>query len=364
VEGGATKLAKIGVGFIGAGGIAQGQHMPSYARLSDRVELVAVADVNESNARTAAERFHIPHVYTDYREMLQRDDLQVVVVATPNFLHKDTTIAALEAGKHVHCEKPLACNAHEAREMVQTARRVGKLLHVSLQWRFSGVAQFLHKYIVQEGNLGEVYYARAHALRRRGIPGWGVFIDKEKQGGGPLIDIGVHILDITLWLMGYPKPVAAFGATYAKFGNRPDVVGLMGQWDYTRFTVEDFAVGLIRFENGATVTLESSFCANIERDEFSTLLLGDKGGVFADPIGEHPVRIMTERNYTLYNIEPANLPNVNSYQANVEAFVDAVSHNKPAPIPGEHGFYLNAIIDAIYESSETGREVRIEVDLG
>jgi predicted dehydrogenase len=364
VEGGATKLAKIGVGFIGAGGIAQGQHMPSYARLSDRVELVAVADVNELNARTAAERFHIPHVYTDYREMLQRDDLQVVVVATPNFLHKDTTIAALEAGKHVHCEKPLACNAHEAREMVQTARRVGKLLHVSLQWRFSGVAQFLHKYIVQEGNLGEVYYARAHALRRRGIPGWGVFIDKEKQGGGPLIDIGVHILDITLWLMGYPKPVAAFGATYAKFGNRPDVVGLMGQWDYTRFTVEDFAVGLIRFENGATVTLESSFCANIERDEFSTLLLGDKGGVFADPIGEHPVRIMTERNYTLYNIEPANLPNVNSYQANVEAFVDAVSHNKPAPIPGEHGFYLNAIIDAIYESSETGREVRIEVDLG
>jgi len=337
--------------------------MPSYARLSDRVELVAVADVNESNARTAAERFHIPHVYTDYREMLQRDDLQVVVVATPNFLHKDTTIAALEAGKHVHCEKPLACNAHEAREMVQTARRVGKLLHVSLQWRFSGVAQFLHKYIVQEGNLGEVYYARAHALRRRGIPGWGVFIDKEKQGGGPLIDIGVHILDITLWLMGYPKPVAAFGATYAKFGNRPDVVGLMGQWDYTRFTVEDFAVGLIRFENGATVTLESSFCANIERDEFSTLLLGDKGGVFADPIGEHPVRIMTERNYTLYNIEPANLPNVNSYQANVEAFVDAVSHNKPAPIPGEHGFYLNAIIDAIYESSKTGREVRIEVDL-
>jgi len=337
--------------------------MPSYARLSDRVELVAVADVNESNARTAAERFHIPHVYTDYREMLQRDDLQVVVVATPNFLHKDTTIAALEAGKHVHCEKPLACNAHEAREMVQTARRVGKLLHVSLQWRFSGVAQFLHKYIVQEGNLGEVYYARAHALRRRGIPGWGVFIDKEKQGGGPLIDIGVHILDITLWLMGYPKPVAAFGATYAKFGNRPDVVGLMGQWDYTRFTVEDFAVGLIRFENGATVTLESSFCANIERDEFSTLLLGDKDGVFADPIGEHPVRIMTERNYTLYNIEPANLPNVNSYQANVEAFVDAVSHNKPAPIPGEHGFYLNAIIDAIYESSETGREVRIEVDL-
>ena len=124
--------------------------MPSYARLSDRVQMVAVADVNEESARAAAERFHIPHVYTDYREMVQRDDIHVVVVATPNFLHKDATIAALEAGKHVHCEKPLARNAHEAREMVQTARRVGKRLHVSLQWRFSGVAQFLHKYIVQE----------------------------------------------------------------------------------------------------------------------------------------------------------------------------------------------------------------------
>jgi predicted dehydrogenase len=356
-------LSKIGVGFIGAGGIAQGQHMPSYARLSDRVQMVAVADVNEESARAAAERFHIPHVYTDYREMVQRDDIHVVVVATPNFLHKDATIAALEAGKHVHCEKPLARNAHEAREMVQTAQRVGKLLHVSLQWRFSGVAQFLHKYIVQEGNLGEVYYARAHALRRRGIPGWGVFIDKEKQGGGPLIDIGVHILDTTLWLMGYPKPVAAFGATYTKFGNRPDVVGLMGQWDHTKFTVEDFAVGLIRLENGATVTLESSFCANIERDEFNTLLLGDKGGVFADPMSERPVRIATEQNRTLYNLEPANLPNVNSYQANVEAFVDAVLNNKPAPIPGEHGYYLNAIMDAIYESSATGREVRIDVHL-
>ena len=356
-------MSKIGVGFIGAGGIAQGQHMPSYAKLSDRVELVAVADVNEASARAAAERFHIPHVYTDYRAMVQRDDIHVVVVATPNFLHKDATIAALEAGKHVHCEKPLARNAHEAREMVQTARRVGKLLHVSLQWRFSGVAQFLHKYIVQEGNLGEIYYARAHALRRRGIPGWGVFIDKEKQGGGPLIDIGVHILDTTLWLMGYPKPVAAFGATYTKFGNRPDVVGLMGQWDYTKFTVEDFAVGLIRLENGATITLESSFCANIERDEFNTLLLGDKGGVFADPLSDRPVRIATEQNRTLYNVEPANIPNVNSYQANVEAFVDAVLHNKPAPIPGEHGYYLNAIMDAIYESSETGREVRIDVGL-
>lgn len=357
------KLSKIGIGIIGAGGIAQGQHMPSYARLSDKVQIIAVADVNEANARSAAEKFGVPHVYTDYRELLQRNDIHAVSVTTPNFFHKEATISALEAGKHVLCEKPLARNAHEAREMVQTARRTGKILQVALQWRFAGFTQFLHKYIREEGNLGDIYYARAHALRRRGIPGWGVFIDKEKQGGGPLIDIGVHILDATLWLMGYPKPVSAFGATYTKFGNRPDVVGLMGQWDSTKFTVEDFAVGLIRLENGATVILESSFCANIEGDEFNTLLLGDKGGVFANPIGQPAVRIFTEQNRTLYNIEPTHLPQVNAYHAEVEAFVDAILHNKPSPVPGEHGFYLNCILDAIYESSETGHEVQIDTTL-
>ncbi len=356
-------MSKIGVGIIGTGSIAQGQHMPAYARLSDKVQIVAVADVNEANARTAAEKFNVPHVYTDYRELLQRDDIHAVSVTTPNYLHKDATIAALEAGKHVLCEKPLARNAQEAREMVRTARRTGKILQVALQWRYTGVAQFLYKYIQQEGNLGEVYYARAHALRRRGIPGWGVFIDKEKQGGGPLIDIGVHILDATLWLMGYPKPVSAFGATYTKFGHRPDVVGLMGQWDYTKFTVEDFAVGLIRLENGATITLESSFCANIENDEFNTLILGDKGGVFANPIGSPPIKIFTEHNRTLYNIEPVHLPSVNAYHAEVEDFINAILENREPLIPGEHGFYLNAILDAIYQSSETGHEVEIDTSL-
>ncbi len=356
-------MSKIGIGIIGTGSIAQSQHMPAYARLSDKVQIVAVADVNEANARTAAEKFNVPHVYTDYREMLQRDDIHAVSVTTPNYLHKDATIAALEAGKHVLCEKPLARNTQEAREMVRTARRTGKILQVALQWRYTGVAQFLYKYIQQEGNLGEVYYARAHALRRRGIPGWGVFIDKEKQGGGPLIDIGVHILDATLWLMGYPKPVSAFGATYTKFGHRPDVVGLMGQWDYTKFTVEDFAVGLIRLENGATITLESSFCANIENDEFNTLILGDKGGVFANPIGSPPIKIFTEHNRTLYNIEPVHLPSVNAYHAEVEDFINAILENREPLIPGEHGFYLNAILDAIYRSSETGHEVEIDTSL-
>lgn len=356
-------MSKLGIGIIGSGGIAQGQHMPAYARLTEKAQIVAVADVNEATARQAAERFEVPHIYTDFQELLARDDVQAVSVCTPNFMHHDLTIAALTAGKHVLCEKPLARSAPEAREMVLTARETGKMLQVALQWRFTSAAQFLHRFIREEGKLGEVYYARAHALRRRGIPGWGVFIDKEKQGGGPLIDIGVHILDATLFLMGYPKPVSAFGTTYAKFGHRKDVVGLMGQWDVDRFSVEDYAVGLIKFDNGATVLLESSFCANIGEDEFNTTLLGDKAGVYANPMGSPPIQIFTEENKTLYNVEPAHLPNVNAYHAEVEAFVDAIIGGKPSPVPGEHGYILNAILDAIYESSETGREARIDANV-
>lgn len=356
-------MSQLGIGIIGAGGIAQGQHMPAYARLSEKVKILAVADVSEETAKQAAQKFEVPNIYADYHDLLARKDIEAVSVCTPNFMHQELTIAALEAGKHVLCEKPLARNAPEARTMVQAARKAGKILQVALQWRFTGVAQFLHRYIQQEGKIGEIYYARAHALRRRGIPGWGVFIDKEKQGGGPLIDIGVHILDSTLWLMGYPKPVSALGTTYAKFGHRSDVVGLMGQWDVSKFSVEDFAVGLIKFDNGATVVLESSFCANIGSDEFNTLLLGDKGGVFADPMGSPPLKIFTEENRTLYDVVPAHLPSVNAYYAEVEAFVDAILNNKPSPVPGENGFVLNAIMDAIYESSQTGREVTIDTSL-
>lgn len=356
-------MSHLGIGIIGAGGIGQGQHMPAYARLSDKVRILAVADVSEETAKQAAQKFNVPDVYPDYRDLLAREDIHAVSICTPNFMHHELTIAALEAGKHVLCEKPLARNSQEARTMVQASRKSGKILQVALQWRFTGTAQFLHRYVQQEGKLGEIYYARAHALRRRGIPGWGVFIDKEKQGGGPLIDIGVHILDTTLWFMGYPKPVSALGTTYAKFGHRQDVVGLMGQWDVSKFSVEDFAVGLIKFDNGATVVLESSFCANIGSDEFNTLLLGDKAGAFVDPMGNPPIKIFTEENRTLYDIVPAHLPSINAYHAEVEAFVDAIINNKPSPVPGENGFTLNAILDAIYESSQTGREVIIDTSL-
>src|SRR5207247_455321 len=206
--------------------------------------------------------------------------------------------------KHVLVEKPLAMNAREGQEMVAAAKKSGKKLQVGFMTRFSGQAQALKRFI-DAGDMGEIYYARAQALRRRGIPGWGVFIEKDKQGGGPLIDIGVHILDLTLFLMGHPTPTHVSGITYAKFGKRDDVLGLRGQWDPKKFTVEDFAVGFVRFDNGATLTLESSFVANMEeQDRCTTQLFGTEGCCQYSP-----VKIYVDKNATRTHREPAFLPN-------------------------------------------------------
>ena len=189
------------------------------------------------------------------QELLEGPDFDAVIVSTPPNTHERLSTFFLGAGKHVLCEKPIAMNAIEGKEMVDLAKKQGKFIQIGYNSRFSPSNQTLKKFI-EAGELGEIYYARAQSLRIRGIPGWGVFIDKSKQGGGPLIDIGVHILDLCLWLMSHPKPTRVSGVTYQKFGKRSDVVGFMGQWDYKNFTVEDFASALIRFENGATVVLE------------------------------------------------------------------------------------------------------------
>jgi predicted dehydrogenase len=340
------------VGVIGAGGIARAAHIPGY-QACDGVEVAAVADVNEAAARRVAEEFHIPQVFTDYRDLLALGTLDAVSVCTPNFMHKEPTVAALRAGKHVLCEKPIARTAAEGRAMVAAARKSGRHLMVALQWRFRPEAQTLKRHIAA-GDLGEIYYAHAQALRRRGIPGWGDFVDKEKAGGGPLIDIGVHILDVTLWLMGHPKPTSVLGATYAKFGHRQGVVGLMGQWDVKRFSVEDFAVGMVRFANGASLLLEASFAANLKDNVFTTHVYGTEGGA-----NLLPLEIFAERHGAVTDTAFLKLPKVQAHAAEVAAFVEAVRTGGPVPIPGEEALLATEILDAIYASSASGREVRL-----
>ena len=355
-------MAKLRIGIIGSGGIAQSSHMKGYASVPDLCEIVACSDLVEATAKAAAEKFGVPATYTDYREMLERENLDAVSVTTPNKFHMGPTIDALKAGVNVLCEKPLGMNADECRQMCAAARDSGKILQVGLQSRFNAPSRWMKAYI-DAGNVGDVQYARAQAIRRRGVPGWGVFINKELQGGGPLIDIGVHILDLTLFLMGYPKPVAATGKVWDTLGKDPSLYNGMGDYDRSNFTVEDFAVGQIKFENGAVVTLESSFMAN-GPEMFETFLYGTKAGAKVDPYakGNAALQIYTERDKQLMDVSPANLPHVESAHVDeVKVFVQAVLDGAPSPVPGENGLILNAIFDAIYKSSETGEEQKVDV---
>ncbi|MCU0317328.1 MAG: Gfo/Idh/MocA family oxidoreductase, partial [Fimbriimonadaceae bacterium] len=352
----ATKSKKLKIGLIGTGGIARGCHIPGYLSMPDDCEIVAACDIDLELAQKVAKEHGIAKATSDYKEILADKEIDAVSITTPNKFHMGPTIDALKAGKHVLCEKPLAMNGEECRAMCRTAKDTGKILQVALQNRFTGQARFLKDYI-DKGHMGDIYYARATALRRRGVPGWGVFIDKEKQGGGPLIDIGVHILDLTLHMMGYPKPVAASGKTWDMLGKDPSLYNGFGDYDRSKFTVEDFAVGLIRFDNGAIVVLESSFMANNEGETWSSNIYGTKAGATMKPWGDNPLTIYTEVDQQLFDLRPRNIPDVKSaHTAEVQAFVKAIQNGDPSPVPGEEGLILNSIFDAIDKRSETGKE--------
>lgn len=353
-------MDKIKVGLIGAGGIARGCHIPGFLSVPDLCEIAWVCDVSEQARHEALGMVPGARGTENYHDVLNDPEVRAVSVTTPNLYHHQPTVDALRAGKHVLCEKPLAMNAAEAREMCQAAKETGKILQVALQMRFGGGARFAREYI-ENGNLGHVYYARAQALRRRGVPGWGVFIDKEKQGGGPLIDIGVHILDLTLFLMGYPKPVSASAMTWDTLGKNPRLYNGMGEYDRGSFTVEDMAVGFLRFEDDSAVVLESSFMANIKDELFRTELMGTQSGMLVKGGGDDPVEIYTEQDRQLFDLSPRNVPHVpSSHTAEIQAFVQAVIDGAPSPVPGEQGLILNAIFDAMYKSAESGTEQPVD----
>ena len=343
---------KLGVGIIGAGGIAQIAHIPNYQKL-EGVEVTAIAETNPETAKNCMEKFGIPQCFEDYHDLLKLDGVDVVSVCTPNYLHKQPTIDALQAGKDVLVEKPIGLNVREGREMVKVAKECSRQLMVGQTSHFRPGVMAM-KRLIDAGELGEAYFSRVWALRRRGIPGWGVFTNKELQGGGPLIDIGVHMIYTALCLMGFPRPVSCSGSTYTKFGTRHGLVGLWGEWDPDNFTVEDYAAGFVRFANGASMIVESSFAANIERDILNVVVLGDKGGLSLEPM-----RFYTEKAMVLENIEPVLPKEKSGYELEIAAFVEAIREGKEVPVPGEKALLVTEIIDALYESAEKGHEVKI-----
>jgi len=346
---------KLRVAFIGAGGIA-GTHMRYLAAMDD-VEISAMADISEAAMARWTEEYGIADAFTDYREMLRKVKPEAVSVCTPNGLHAPTTIAALRAGAHVLVEKPMAMNVREARAMIDAARKHRRKLVIGFQHRFDARSRFL-KDAVDSGQMGKVVFARVQALRRRGIPNWGVFGRKDLQGGGPLIDIGVHALEMTHYVMGSPRPVAASGSTFTYLGDRKsEVLCQWPSWDYRTYTVEDLAVGQIRFENGASLHVEASFAAHIQKDVWNFEIMGEKGGGTWDP----PTIARDDSGY-MVNTAPGWLPSGRDndvFGAKMRNFVEHVLYGAPTMAPAEHGLMVQRMLDGIYASAEKGREVKI-----
>ncbi len=352
------------VGVIGCGGIAEGKHLPSLSKVKDAA-LVAFCDIIEEKAQSAAEKYGEAterKVYADYRKLLEDDSIDVVHVCTPNDSHAEITIAALEAGKHVMSEKPMAKTAADARRMVEVAKKTGKKLTVGYQSRYRNDSQYLYQ-ACRRGDLGDIYYARAHAVRRRAVPTWGVFLDEEKQGGGPLIDIGTHALDLTLWLMDNYKPKAVLGQTFHKLAHRENAANAFGPWDPKKFTVEDSAFGMITMEDGATIYLEASWALNtLNVDEAKCSLSGTEGG--ADMMGG--LRINGENFSRLYEQKiDLNAGGVAFYGGKTESAADIearlwiesiLNDTDPVVLP-EQACVVSEILEAIYTSAKTGQAV-------
>jgi predicted dehydrogenase len=345
-------VGKLKIGIIGGGGIAQAAHIANYKKHADRVELVAIADVNEQTLRYNAEAHGFAHTFTDYNEMFAQVELDAVSVCTPNKFHAPAAIAALRAGCHVLCEKPPAMTAAEAVEMELAAEASGKILAYGFNNRYKGRAQYIKRFI-DNGEIGDIYAGRVTAMRRNGIPG-GVFVNKELQGGGPLIDIGVHMLDLALWYMNFPKPVQVMGATYQELGTKPFET-VPTPWDYRNYTVEDLAMGMVRFENGATLLIESSFIVHMPNHTNNTVLLhGTKGGcdfktgaVFQNKFG------------TVVDITAPKLPDPDSHQLQLEAFIDALEGKGEMLSTPRQGVIVQQILEALYRSAETGEAVNV-----
>lgn len=349
-----TELLKVGI--IGAGGIARFAHIPGWKNLPEEVELVAICDIIPERAVKQAEENGIPHAYGSASEMLAHHELDIVSVCVHNSAHRDCTIMALEASANVMCEKPIAMNSGQAEEMIAAAKKAGKLLTVGQNQRFAAESQ-VAKQLIDDGLLGDVYYGETMTLRRRGIPGWGVFHIKKYSGGGPLIDIGVHGLDLVLWLMGNPEPVAVSGVTYQKFGKRQDVAFTWGgDWDRDEFDVEDMALGFIRLENGATIVLRMSWAANVEDDLNCMRVLGTEGG-----LKNPPLTLFRELSGRTVDTTPTWLPQVErSHFEEMKHFAAVVRGEVEMIVQPWQSLQVQRILDALYESAEKGSEVRIQ----
>lgn len=352
-------MKTIKIGIIGNGSISR-MHANGYRKL-ENIEIYALCDINRERAQTMAREYNVPieRVFTNVEDLVALPEIDAVSVCTWNSAHAPCTIAALRAGKHVLCEKPMAMNAAEAAQMEQEAKKAGKLLMIGFVRRFGNDCDVLRDFI-RMGYFGDLYYAKATYLRRHGCPG-GWFCDKTRSGGGPLIDLGVHVIDLVRFLMGNPQPVSVYGATFDRLANRPGVrsaggylaSGASGGEEYT---VEDLAAGMIRFDNGAVLSIETSFSLNLKSDRGDIELFGTQGGAKLSPeleLYSQTGGYMTDT--TLHY--PTALDFDGLFDREIAHFVSCVQSGSECRNPACDGVALMRILDGLYESARTGHEV-------
>lgn len=353
-------MNKIKVGIIGTGSISH-SHIQGYLK-NPNVELYALCDINEKRVQAVGEKYNVSRIYTDMHEMLKLEELDAVSVCTWNSAHAPCSIAALKAGKHVICEKPMAMNAEEGRAMKAAADEAGKLLMIGFVRRFGNDTKILRDYIDTDF-LGDIYYTKATYLRRKGNPG-GWFGDKSRSGGGPLIDLGVHVIDLTRFLMNNPKPVSAYGATFQKLLDRKNIKTAAEyvsaeKTDEDICDVEDLATAMIRFDNGAVLSVEASFSLNIKKDQGVIELFGTKGGAKLDP----ELEMYAEINDYMVDVQLAAKTALSFdglFENEINHFIDCIKDGVECISPAQHGIDIMTILDAIYESAQTGHEVIIK----
>ncbi|WP_223589411.1 Gfo/Idh/MocA family protein [Neobacillus bataviensis] len=334
-------MNKLRIGIIGVGGIAQGRHIPAFLQLADICEITAVSDVNRERAREIAEKYNIPNAYEDYRQLFSEVD--AVCICTPNKFHAEITIAAFDAGVHVLCEKPMALNADECEAMIAASQKAGKVLAIAYHYRFMKEAQAAKKAMSE---VGTPLVARVQALRRRKVPGWGVFINKELQGGGSLIDFGCHLLDLALWLMGNPTETAVSGTAYNALSKKPNQVNQWGTYDHETFNVDDHVTAYLKFDNGASLLFETSWAANIKDDLANVSISGVDGG-----LNVFPFELYTTKNGMLLNSEASWLPGEEDPGVpQAKNFIDACLGLDELIVKPEEALQVSRIIDRIYES--------------
>ena len=366
-------MTKIKIGVVGCGGIANQKHFPALKNNGDLNEIVAFCDIIPERAEKACAEYGAEgaKVYEDYHDLLADPEVEVVHICTPNVSHSEIAIAAFEAKKHVYCEKPMSHSPAEALKMVEAWKKSGMQFTVGYQNRFRPEVQNLHA-ACQAGDLGDIYYGKAHAVRRRGVPTWGVFMDKAKQGGGPLIDIGTHALDITLWCMDNYEVDRVTGSVFHKLGGLQQATegNLFGPWDPETYEVEDSAMGFIKMKNGAAISLEASWALNmLESREASTTLCGTLSGA------EIHSGMSYSKNELIYNrgrngqlmeetISPvggvAYFGGGGGEEGTIDCrqWLEALKNGTQPLVKPEEALVVTQILDAIYQSAREDKEVK------